>query len=106
MAGAAVQGLTAVKVGLEAFQKALPSIPMGSELHGAVLKAISDIAKHMEGGGDQAAQIQQLVAMARDAHANPAQAAQMRALMPGGGGAQAPPMMPGGGGAPPPPPGM
>lgn len=100
MAGASAQGMTALKLGLEALQKALPALPMGSEIHNAVLKAVGDIAKHMEnpGGGDQAAIIQQLVAMARDAHAQPGQQAMMRSLMPGG-GAPPPPM----GGAPPPP---
>lgn len=85
--------MAALKAGLELLQKALPMLPMGSELHNAVLKSVGDVGKHMEGAADQAATIQQLVAMAREAHAQPQQAAQMRSLMPGGSPA-APPMMP------------
>jgi len=48
MAGSAHQGLAALKVGVEALQKALPQLPMGSALHQSVLKAIGDIGKHME----------------------------------------------------------
>jgi hypothetical protein len=65
---------------------------MGSPLHTAVLKALTDIGKVMEKEGgakaDPAAAIQQLVEMARNAK------------QAGG----APPQMPGVGGAPPPPP--
>ena len=86
--------MTSVKLGLEALQKALPALPMGSPLHSSVLKAVADIAKNMNegGGGGDADKIQQLIAMARSAHAQPSPLAGM---MPGG----APP---GGGGAPPP----
>ena len=93
MAGASAQGVTAVKLGLEALQKALPMLPMGSELHSEVLKAVSGIAKHMEqagAGGDQAAVIQQLVAMAREAQQNPQQQARMGSMMPGAGAAPPP----------------
>ncbi len=90
--------MAAVKTGLEALQKALPQLPMGSEIHTAVLKAMTDLGKHIEkaGGGDQAGGVQQLLEMLRAAKMNPnAQAA----LPAGGGGAPPPP-----GGMPPMPP--
>lgn len=99
MPGAAQQGITAVKVGLEALQKALPALPMGSPLHTSVLKAVADIAKNIEaGGGGEADKIQQLMAMARSAHAQPNPLA---AMMPGGappgaGGGASPPALGGG----------
>jgi hypothetical protein len=95
--GSAVQGMTSLKLGLEALQKALPQLQMGSEVHSSVLKAISDIGKHFAGGGaeqgDQSAGIQQLVEMMRNAKQQPNMAAMMP---PGGGGGGGPP-----GGAPP-----
>ena len=91
-------------MGLEALQKALPQLPMGSEVHTSVLKAIADISKHMEkggqGAGDPSSVIQQLVEAARMAKTQP----NMAAMMPppaGGAGASPPPP---GAGAPPPPP--
>ena len=97
MGGSTAAAMTGVKVGVEALQKALPSLPMGSKLHGAILKAISDISKEMESGmgGGPGAEIQQLIAMARNAQTNPQRSAMM-SMFPSGGG-------PGGGGAPPPP---
>lgn len=41
------QGLSDVRLALEALQKALPSVPMGTELHKAVLDAIKKIGTHM-----------------------------------------------------------
>ena len=71
MPGAGVQGVAGVKVGLEALQKALPTLPMGSDLHSSVLKAISDISKHVGSEGlpqpDQGDKIQALLALARNA---------------------------------------
>jgi hypothetical protein len=94
MAGNAKHGVEKLKLSLTGLQEALPALPMGSPLHTAVLKALTDIGKAMEkeGGsqGDPGAAIQQIIEMARNAK----QAA-------GG----APPMPPGAGGAPPPPPG-
>lgn len=102
MAGSAVQGMSKVKLGLEALQAALPMIPMGSELHTDLMQAVSKISKHLgdkggEGGGG--AQIQQLLEMLRNAKMQgaPPQAGMMP---PGGGGAPPPPP---GAGAPPPP---
>ena len=94
MAGSAQQGLAALKVGVEALQKALPQLPMGSALHQSVLKAIGDIGKHMEkegaGGGDQMGAIQQLMELARNAKTQP----NMAGMMPGGAGAPPPPTPP------------
>jgi len=94
MAGSAQQGLSALKVGLEALQKALPQLPMGSSLHQSVLKAISDIGKNMEkegaSGGDQMGAIQQLMELARAAKTQPS----MAGMMPGGAGAPPPPTPP------------
>jgi hypothetical protein len=101
MAGSAQQGMTAVRLAVEALQKALPALPMGTPLHGAVVKAVGDITKHMEGSvnssPDQAAQIQQLMALARQAQMQPQQNAMMNAFPAGGAG--------GAGGGPPPGPG-
>ena len=104
LAGSAAQGMAKVKLGLEALQAALPMIPMGSELHTDLMKAVSSITKHLgdkggEGGGGQ--QIQQLLEMLRNAKMQgaPPQAG----MMPGGPGGAPPPPGPG---APPPPPAM
>ena len=91
MKGAATAGADKLKLGLKALQEALPALPMGSSIHTAVLKALTDIGKAVEkeggGKGDPGAMIQQLVEMARNAK---------QAGAP-------PPQMPGAGGAPPPP---
>ena len=101
MPGANAQGMGAVKLGLEALTKALAAIPMGSDLHTALLKAVQDVSKHLTAEQPQPSSsdmVQQLAQMARQGQqggANP-----MAAMMPGG---HPPPP----GGAPPPPsPGM
>ena len=103
MAGSQQQGMASLKVGLEALQKSLPNLPMGSALHQSVLKAVADIGKHLEkeGGttGDQMGAIQQLMEMARAAKTQPSMAAMMPGgAPPAGGPPGAPPM----GAAPPP----
>lgn len=98
MAGSAAQGMSAVKMGLEALQKALPMVPMGSELHSSLLKAITDISKHMaegQGGQDPSSVIQQLVAAQRQQQMQPPPQAQAMHNMfppPGGGEGAQPPM--------------
>jgi hypothetical protein len=95
--GAAGQGLSQVKTALEMLQKALPGLPMGDPVHTAVLKAVSDLTKHVAAGADdQSDKIQQLVQAARGAQTNP-QGAALAQMFPGGGG---------GGSPAPPPPGM
>lgn len=97
MAGSQQQGMASLKVGLEALQKSLPNLPMGSALHQSVLKAVADIGKHLEkeggSGGDQMGAIQQLMEMARAAKTQPNMAAMMPGGAPAGGmtGAGAPP---------------
>ena len=105
MAGQAAQGMTGVKLALEVLQKALPGLQMGSELHSAVMKSITDLSKHVaQGADDQSGMMQQLAMLARAAQTDPARMAAMRSM---GGGA---PPMGGPGGPPPmggpPPPGM
>lgn len=88
MAGSQAQAVTAVKVALEALQKALPGLQMGSELHTSVLKSIADISKHIEKeAGDSSSVVQQLAQMARTAQNAPQQAAMMRAVPPSPAGA-------------------
>ena len=102
MAGNGMQGVEKVTIGLKALQEALPSLPLGSEMHQAVLDAVGKIGKHLPQGGtggDPQSMMQQLALMARSAKAEPQQAAALQGLMGGGGGAPPPP---GGGGAPPP----
>ncbi len=100
MGGSTAHAMTGLKIALEALQKSLPAIPMGSKLHSAVMKAIQDVTKEMDGGlgGDPASQIQQLMAMARNAQSDPRRAAMMSSLpAPGGaGGGASPPPAPGG----------
>jgi hypothetical protein len=107
MAGTAAQGTNLVRAALELLQKALPTLPMGSDEHAAVLKSVQDLSKHVgqaSGAGDPAAMIQQLALLARARGAQPVPPA-----MGGGAPGGAPAMPPGaGGGAPPgapPPPG-
>lgn len=84
MPGAAAQGNTALKVALEALQKALPLLPMGSELHTSVLKAVTDISKRMgAAGGGKGEMLQELAALAKaQTAAPPAQAPAMMAPPP------------------------
>lgn len=81
MAGSGAQAVTGVKLALEAMQKALPGIQMGSKLHLAVMKAITDISKELDAHeGDQSAIVQQLAQLARSAQQQPQAAAMMRAF--------------------------
>ena len=93
MAGSAMQGIQKVKLGVEALQAALPTLPMGGELHQAVMKAITDISKHMTSGqgGDAGGAIQQLIELMRNAKQQPGAAGAMPGAAPGG---MPPPAMP------------
>jgi hypothetical protein len=101
MVGSMVQGVEKLKLGLKGLQESLSALPMGSPIHTAVLKALTDIGKELEkqGGqhGDPGAAIQQLLEMARNAK----QAGGAPPPMPGAGGAPPPPMGAGGPPAPP-----
>lgn len=108
-------GISAVRNGVQMLQKALGVIPVGSELHGDVLKALTNLSKHMEAGqsATPALDMQQLLQMARGQAQQQPMAALQRmfpqapnqppAGMPTGGGPGGgmPPIMPTGG----PPPG-
>jgi hypothetical protein len=59
MAGNAAQATTGVKLGLEMLQKHLAGLPMGSELHSAVLKAITDISKKLDSNASDSASMMQ-----------------------------------------------
>jgi len=105
MMGAATQGVAGVKTALELLQKALGTVPLGSELHMAVLKAVTDLSKHMNDLPSQPGSqevIQQLAQLARQAQAGGANP--LAGMMPGAGGPPhgGPPM--GAGGPPMPPP--
>lgn len=64
--GNTAQALSLVRNAVEMMQKALPMIPMGSPLHGDLLKATSTISKHMEQqGGNKGVDVQSLLQMAR-----------------------------------------
>lgn len=64
--GNTAQALSLVRNGLEMFQKALPMIPMGSPLHGDLLKATSSVSKHMEqSAANKGVDVQSLLQMAR-----------------------------------------
>jgi hypothetical protein len=83
MAGAAAKAGTQVKLAVEMLQHTLPGIPMGSELHSAILKAVADISKHLDKGPDDASQIvQQLSQLARSQQQNPQQQQAMQRLFP------------------------
>jgi hypothetical protein len=107
MAGGAAQGANLVRGALEQLQKALSMIPLGGDMHQAVIKAVSDLSKHVgevAGAGDPQAVIQQLAALARakQQSAVPPALAGGGAPPPGGPMPGGPPPMPGG---PPPMPG-
>lgn len=93
MMGNAAQSLTLVHTALEALQKSLVGLPMGSEIHTAVLKSITDLSKRLDNQqGDKSSQLQALAAMSREVQSNP-QAAAMQRMQ--GGGQPQPPAMPG-----------
>ncbi len=106
-------GISAVRNGVQMLQKALDVIPVGSELHADVLKALTNLSKHMEAGqsATPALDQQQMLMAAKAAAAQQPMNALQRmfpqapnqppAGMPGAGGGGMPPMMPSGG----PPPG-
>ena len=93
--GQTTQGLSDLKIALEAMQKALPTIPMGTKLHEEVLKSVSSIGKHLTEFEDspqmKIQNLLQMIARARAAQPNNALSALAQ------GGPPAPPVL-----APPP----
>lgn len=75
--GNQAQAMSLVRNGLEMFQKALPMIPMGSPIHGDIIKAVSTVSKHMEHNeGNKGVDLQSLLQIARQAsQQSPVQAA-------------------------------
>lgn len=64
--GNTAQALTLVRNALEMMQKALPMIPMGSPLHGDLLRGISAISKNMDQSQDnKGVDVQSLLQQAR-----------------------------------------
>ena len=102
--GNATQGMGDIKTALDALQKALPSIPMGTELHKTVLDAVAKIGKHMsEAQNNPQMKLQNLMQMIAQLKAQQPNAA-LAGLAGGAPGGQppAPPaLMPPPGGAPP-----
>jgi len=99
MLGQGASAMSEVRNALVALQKALPMIPMGSDLHKAVLKAVGDIGKHLDPADKEANKgidIQTLLQQAKAQSQAAPQAALLKAM---GGGAAAPPPA---GAAPPP----
>jgi hypothetical protein len=91
----ATQGGADIKTALEALQKALPTIPMGTELHETVLKAISQIGKHMtEAADNKQQQMQSLLQMVQHLKSAQPNAALAGMSAPGGAGGGAPPPTP------------
>jgi hypothetical protein len=91
-AGATQDGMAKVRQALEILQKALPDIPMGSDVHTATMKAITELVKHVHPmNDDPQAKAQQAAQMARQSMTQPNEA-MLAKLMPGAAGA--------GGGAP------
>lgn len=91
-AGSAQQGMQSVKTALEMLQAALPRLPLGSDVHSAVLKSVTELAKHMpQGPEDQSGTIQQLAQIARQAQQGGGPQGALAKMMPPGGGQPPPP---------------
>lgn len=91
--GTASSAISQVQNALRALQQALPNLPMGSDLHTAVLKSVSDISKKIGSGeGSPALQTQSLLNQLRQAQQQQPMAQIAKVL--GQGGGQAPPVMP------------
>lgn len=89
--GSATNAAGMVQTALKALQEALPQIPMGTELHTAVLDSVKKIGAHMaDMQASPQMQMQNLLQMMQRA-----KAAQPNAMLAGMGGGQppAPPML-------------
>ena len=73
---------------IQQIQNALPNLPIGSELHKATLKAVTDLSKHYQGPSQATDGAQQT--MAQDNLRRMMQQAMLRRIIQnqGGGGAQ------------------
>lgn len=103
--GNALAAISKVKSAVTLLQEALPALPMGSDVHSDILKAVGLIAKHGESQPttDQS-QITQLMAMIQKLATQQPNAALQRLAQPAS--PNAPPALPSPPPAPPGPPGM
>jgi hypothetical protein len=96
--GQTTQGLGDIQIAVEQLQKALPTVPMGTELHGAVMDAIKKISTHMtEVQNSPQMKMQQLLQMvqrAKAAQPNQALAGLAGGAPPGGAPSGQPPAPP------------
>jgi hypothetical protein len=95
--GQSAAAMSSVRNALNDLQKALPGIPMGTELHTSVLKAVGDISKHLDSTDkepNKGVDIQQLAMRAREMSQASPQAALLKAISGGQGGGPQPPAMP------------
>lgn len=82
--------------GLKFLQRALPNLPMGSDLHTDILKAVMSISKHASQPGEpEGPQAQNIQSMARQMGQNAHQVAAMRQVGGGPTSPGAPPAMAG-----------
>jgi hypothetical protein len=88
--------LAMVQTAVGLLQKALPAIPMGSDAHGDVLKAVSTLSKHVSDANGTQSQIAQLMQVIQQTAQSKPQEALAR-IAP-----NAPPAMPPNPAAPPP----
>lgn len=93
--GQTTQGLGDIRVALEALQKALPSVPMGTELHNAVIDAVKKIGAHMTEMQDspqmKMQNLMQMIQRAKAAGPNQALAGLAGGGAPGGAASGGPP---------------
>lgn len=95
-AGQSAGAMSSIRNALVDLQKALPGIPMGSQLHAAILKAVESISKHIDStdtAPNKGVDIQQLAMRAREMSQASPQAALLKAISGGQGGAPHAPVM-------------
>ena len=94
MQGSAAQSLTLVHTAIQMLQRALTGIPMGSDLHTSLLRAIQDLSRRTNmQQGDSAAQLQALAQMGKGIQQNPQAQALQRMAGAQGQGPGTPPAM-------------
>lgn len=77
--GNAAQAMALVHTAIDALQRALPGLPMGSELHTAVLRTVTELSRRTNNEqGDKGSQLQALAQMGHGLQANPQQQALQR----------------------------
>lgn len=87
--GSAAAGIAKVTAGIGLMQEGLGALPIGSELHAAVLKGLKDIVRYLPGAGlgtDRSSQIQALASMAMNRAKESPQAAALQSMFGGGAG--------------------